>query len=91
MGGIFGLAHVDALGVTHIISVINDINIGEELTESGKIYKVSAFSTPTLTPAPPALQHTWMHARTHARNIQAHQPRLPNPMPVGSMSHPTLD
>jgi len=46
LGGIFGIAHVDSFGCTHILSTISDVNVGEELEESGRSYVVRLPATP---------------------------------------------
>ena len=40
LGGIFGIAHVDSFGCTHILSTISDLNVGEELEQTGRRYVV---------------------------------------------------
>ena len=40
LGGIFGIAHVDSFGCTHILSTISDLNVGEELEQTGRSYVV---------------------------------------------------
>ena len=40
LGGIFGVAHVDSFGCTHILSTISDLNVGEELEQTGRSYVV---------------------------------------------------
>ena len=46
LGGIFGIAHVDSFGCTHILSTISDVNVGEELEESGRSYVVRLLAIP---------------------------------------------
>jgi hypothetical protein len=46
LGGIFGIAHVDSFGCTHILSTISDLNVGEELAQTGRSYVVRLRSRP---------------------------------------------
>ena len=51
LGGIFGIAHVDSFGCTHILSTISDLNVGEELAQTGRSYVVRPSAPPPAVPA----------------------------------------